>query len=162
MIRPTFLAFALLLVGICCLAQQQAPSDPNPSSQSSSGQGSTSQNSKSRSTPAKSSTNPGSAAQDSSGQAGVGEPEAEESSSRDTRTDITPPPDDAKNHPFSKSAAADLEPAPPSDTTGIQEFHLPVATGSVGPLLPTSVSHHHRPGACILSGGKRQPVAKSA
>ncbi|MGB9234458.1 MAG: tetratricopeptide repeat protein [Terriglobales bacterium] len=123
MIRPTFLAFALLLVGICCLAQQQAPSDPNPSSQSSSGQGSTSQNSKSRSTPAKSSTNPGSAAQDSSGQAGVGEPEAEESSSRDTRTDITPPPDDAKNHPFSKSAAADLEPAPPSDTTGIQEFH---------------------------------------
>jgi len=35
--------------------------------------------------------------------------EAEESSSRDTRIDISPPRDDAKNHPYSKSAVADLE-----------------------------------------------------
>jgi tetratricopeptide (TPR) repeat protein len=45
--------------------------------------------------------------------------EAEESSSRDTRIDIRPPKDDAKNHPASKEAVADLEDA----DTGIQEFH---------------------------------------
>jgi len=48
--------------------------------------------------------------------------EAQESSSHDTRIDISPPKDDAKNHPNSKSAVADLE-APEPDTTGIQEFH---------------------------------------
>ena len=42
------------------------------------------------------------------------------SSSRDTRIDITPPKDDAKAHPFSQDAAADLE-AP--DDLGVQEFH---------------------------------------
>ena len=46
--------------------------------------------------------------------------EAQESSSRDTRTDISPPKDDAKAHPNSKEAVADLEPTPPSD---VQEFH---------------------------------------
>jgi tetratricopeptide (TPR) repeat protein len=49
--------------------------------------------------------------------------EAEESSSREVRTDLTPPKDDAKNHPYSKSAVADLEPTPPADNTGVEEFH---------------------------------------
>ena len=53
--------------------------------------------------------------------------EAEESSSRDTRIDISPPKDDAKNHPASKTAIADLVPDNPDtsgiDTSGIQEFH---------------------------------------
>jgi tetratricopeptide (TPR) repeat protein len=46
--------------------------------------------------------------------------EAQESSSRDTRVDISPPKGDAKNHPDSKSVAGDLE---PSDTSDVQEFH---------------------------------------
>jgi len=47
--------------------------------------------------------------------------EAEESSSRDTRIDISPPKDDAKNHPYSKSAVSELDvEEPPSD---VQEFH---------------------------------------
>ncbi|MGA7565060.1 MAG: tetratricopeptide repeat protein [Terriglobales bacterium] len=49
-----------------------------------------------------------------------------ESSSRDTKVDISPPKDDAKNHPDSKAATADLE-APDStakaNTSGVQEFH---------------------------------------
>lgn len=50
--------------------------------------------------------------------------EAGESSSRDTRTDISPPKDDAKNHPFSSSAVADEEgTAPAPDTTGVDEMH---------------------------------------
>jgi tetratricopeptide (TPR) repeat protein len=51
------------------------------------------------------------------------DPEAQESSSRDTRTDTTPPKDDAKNHPNSSSAVADLEPTPAADTSDVQEFH---------------------------------------
>ena len=52
--------------------------------------------------------------------------EAEESSSRETRTDISPPPDDEKNHPGSKSELEELgipdipDNPEPSD---IQEFH---------------------------------------
>jgi len=47
--------------------------------------------------------------------------EAEESSSRSTRIDIAPPKDDAKNHPYSKSAVADLEEeVQPAE---VQEFH---------------------------------------
>jgi tetratricopeptide (TPR) repeat protein len=52
--------------------------------------------------------------------------EAEESSSRDTRIDLSPPKDDAKNHPNSKDAIAGLdipEASDTSDTSGIQEFH---------------------------------------
>ncbi len=48
--------------------------------------------------------------------------EAEESSSRDTRIDISPPKDDAKTHPASKAAVADLE-ADDADSSGVQEFH---------------------------------------
>jgi tetratricopeptide (TPR) repeat protein len=47
----------------------------------------------------------------------------ETSSSRDTRIDISPPKDDAKNHPASKDAVADLDPDYNSGTSGVQEFH---------------------------------------
>jgi tetratricopeptide (TPR) repeat protein len=51
--------------------------------------------------------------------------EAEESSSRDTRIDISPPKDDAKAHPASSDAveALGIPLATDSDTSGIQEFH---------------------------------------
>ena len=49
--------------------------------------------------------------------------EAEVSSSLDTRIDISAPKDDAKNHPASKSAVADLDVADSPDTSGVQEFH---------------------------------------
>jgi tetratricopeptide (TPR) repeat protein len=46
--------------------------------------------------------------------------EAQESSSRDTRVDTSPPKGDATNHPDSKSVTADLE---GPDTSDVQEFH---------------------------------------
>jgi tetratricopeptide (TPR) repeat protein len=46
--------------------------------------------------------------------------EAGESSSRDTRIDISPPKDDAKSHPSSQDVVEDLE---SPDNTDIQEFH---------------------------------------
>ena len=49
--------------------------------------------------------------------------EAGVSSSLDTRINISPPKDDAKNHPASKSAVADLEVGDSPDTSGVQEFH---------------------------------------
>jgi tetratricopeptide (TPR) repeat protein len=49
--------------------------------------------------------------------------EAGASSSRDTLIDISPPKDDAKNHPNSKDAVTDLDGADNPDTSGIQEFH---------------------------------------
>jgi tetratricopeptide (TPR) repeat protein len=55
--------------------------------------------------------------------------EAGESSSRDTRIDISPPKDDSKSHPASKAAVADFDAADNSDasgnpdTSGVQEFH---------------------------------------
>jgi tetratricopeptide (TPR) repeat protein len=49
--------------------------------------------------------------------------QAEESSSHDTRIDISPPKDDDKNHPGSKSAVDSLEITPGEDNTGVQEFH---------------------------------------
>jgi tetratricopeptide (TPR) repeat protein len=48
--------------------------------------------------------------------------EAQESSSRDTRIDISPPKDDAKDHPNSKSAVADLEEADEPDASDVQEL----------------------------------------
>lgn len=61
-------------------------------------------------------------AQDSPPKPADPDPEARESSSRDTRTDTTPPKDDAKNHPYSSSAVSDLE-APAPDSSDVQEFH---------------------------------------
>ena len=46
--------------------------------------------------------------------------EAEESSSRDTRIDISPPKNDAKDHPGSSAAPDEDKPADDSD---VQEFH---------------------------------------
>jgi tetratricopeptide (TPR) repeat protein len=48
------------------------------------------------------------------------EREAGESSSRDTKIDISPPKDDAKDHPNSAAAVADTEGENPDD---VQEFH---------------------------------------
>ena len=61
-------------------------------------------------------------AQDSPPKPADPDPEARESSSRDTRTDTTPHKDDAKNHPYSSSAVSDLE-APAPDSSDVQEFH---------------------------------------
>lgn len=61
-------------------------------------------------------------AQDSSDKTSDRRREAQESSSHDTRIDISPPKDDAKNHPNSKSAVADLEEADKPDASDIQEF----------------------------------------
>jgi tetratricopeptide (TPR) repeat protein len=64
------------------------------------------------------------AAQDSSNKKSAPDPDTQESSSRDTRIDTTPPKDDAKNHPNSEEAVSDLEPPPPSDSdSDVQEFH---------------------------------------
>jgi tetratricopeptide (TPR) repeat protein len=52
--------------------------------------------------------------------------EAGESSSRDTRIDVSPPKDDAKNHPNSKAASAGSlsgSPEDVTDMTGVQEMH---------------------------------------
>jgi tetratricopeptide (TPR) repeat protein len=49
--------------------------------------------------------------------------EAEESSSHDTRIDISPPKNDAKNHPGSKEAVEDLDIPENIDVSGVQEFH---------------------------------------
>lgn len=46
--------------------------------------------------------------------------EAQESSSSDTKIDISPPKDDAKNHPNSRSAIEAVDETRPSD--GVQEF----------------------------------------
>ncbi len=48
--------------------------------------------------------------------------EAGESSSRDTRIDLSPPKDDAKNHPNSPNAAGDAE-ADADASSEVQEFH---------------------------------------
>lgn len=51
--------------------------------------------------------------------------EAGESSSRDTRIDVSPPKDDVKSHPNSKvaSPAAATNPEDMTDMTGVQEMH---------------------------------------
>jgi len=46
--------------------------------------------------------------------------EAGESSSRDSRIDLSPPKDDAKNHPYSGAAVSDAEAEISPD---VQEFH---------------------------------------
>jgi tetratricopeptide (TPR) repeat protein len=50
-------------------------------------------------------------------------PEAGESSSRDTRIDLSAPKDDDKNHPASETAVSDLEGSDNPDLSGITEFH---------------------------------------
>ena len=48
--------------------------------------------------------------------------EAGESSSADTRIDLSPPKDDEKNHPFSKGSVSDAEDAS-ADKSDVSEFH---------------------------------------
>ncbi len=62
-------------------------------------------------------------AQSASSKAADRDQEAQESSSRETRTDISPPKDDAKAHPNSKSAVADMDTDDQQDASGVQEFH---------------------------------------
>jgi tetratricopeptide (TPR) repeat protein len=62
-------------------------------------------------------------AQDSSSKTPSPNGGAEQSSSRDTRIDLSPPKDDDKNHPASKEAVADLEGDGNPDNSGVQEFH---------------------------------------
>lgn len=49
--------------------------------------------------------------------------DADESSSHATRIDLSPPKDDAKNHPSSKAALENLDIPLAPDNSGIQEFH---------------------------------------
>lgn len=49
--------------------------------------------------------------------------DAQASSSRDTRIDLSPPKDDAKNHPASKELVEDLVPEEGIEVSGVQEFH---------------------------------------
>ena len=49
--------------------------------------------------------------------------EAAESSSQDTKIDISPPKDNDKNHPGSKDAIEGLDLPEASDNSGVQEFH---------------------------------------
>jgi tetratricopeptide (TPR) repeat protein len=113
-VRIRFLILSLAVVTAISLAQddpEKAASDSSSASSSSAGSSSGSAGSSSS---ASSSSNDKSAAQN---------PDSEESSSRDTRIDLTPPKDDDKNHPASKAAVEDLEPNDKPDTTGVQEFH---------------------------------------
>jgi len=71
----------------------------------------------------KSSSDKSSSDQSSSDKSGAPGSDADASSSRETRIDLTPPKDDAKDHPESKSAIADLEPSDKPDTGSVQEFH---------------------------------------
>ena len=61
--------------------------------------------------------------QGSSDQASEHNREAQESSSRDTRVDTSPPKNDAKNHPDSKAAVADMVGTEKPDASDVQEFH---------------------------------------
>ena len=91
-----------MLAAICGVAQQPS-SDPgmsqSPSGQNSPGQGARGPGPSTK-PPGRSTSSP--AARDQ---------QAEESSSRDTRTDLSPPKDDAKNHPDSQSAVEGLVPS---------------------------------------------------
>jgi tetratricopeptide (TPR) repeat protein len=50
-------------------------------------------------------------------------PDPQESSSRDTRIDISPPKDDAKNHPESGFVVGDMDVPERVDNSDVQEFH---------------------------------------
>jgi tetratricopeptide (TPR) repeat protein len=98
------LLILLACLSISCYAQQDPPSDPQ-SSQAEQNQ-----------EPPRSDAQK---ARDRSAEAG-------ESSSRDTRIDLSPPKDDAKNHPNSGLAAPEAVPGAPADTSAagdVQELH---------------------------------------
>ncbi len=109
MARSTLMIFAAILFAVATLAQ---PPDKNPAPAASQSQ--TPQSQTPQSQPP---TAPQPLDSDDSDGASFG------SSSRRTRTDISPPKDDAKNHPNSHEAVADLESPPPDSASGVQEFH---------------------------------------
>jgi tetratricopeptide (TPR) repeat protein len=121
--RLAVLVSSLLLSGAFARAQQPTDpaSNPNSGSQSSPSQ-SKDQGSKDQGSARKDPTAPPRSDDKGSAQ----NSDDQESSSRDTRLDTTPPKDDAKNHPFSQDAVSDLE-APLSDGSNsnseVQEFH---------------------------------------
>ena len=65
---------------------------------------------------------PGFAQQPPSNQAPERDRGSQESSSRDTKVDISPPKDDAASHPDSKAAVSDLVIEDKSDPSEVQEF----------------------------------------
>ena len=110
-----FSIIAVALAASCVWAQQ----DSNPS-KSSPSPAPPNQSSPNQSSSTKSSPTPAVGAR--------GDNDNEESSSRDTRIDTTPPKDDAKNHPNSQDVVSDLEAPPPGDSNSnsssdVQEFH---------------------------------------
>ncbi|MFY9903642.1 MAG: tetratricopeptide repeat protein [Terriglobales bacterium] len=84
------------------------------------------QDSPDKTTPAKTAPDKAAADKPASDQAVKHSPDSEESSSRETRIDTSPPPDDEKNHPGSKTELEELgipdipDNPEPSD---VQEFH---------------------------------------
>ncbi len=114
-VRVRFQILALALLAAVSVAQNspdkpasdQATSDKTPAD---------------KATPAQNSPDKTEAEKPAAAKAADRTGQAEASSSRDTRIDLSPPKDDAKNHPTSQDAVEDLVPGNP-DTTGIQEFH---------------------------------------
>ena len=114
--------FACFLLAASAFAQQKSQPQPAPPAPSSNQAPSANPNAP------PSATAPASPGQASSSEPSAGQSDsdddndAQESSSHQTRTDISPPPDDAKAHPDSKSAVEDLVPVPPA-ASNVQEFH---------------------------------------
>jgi tetratricopeptide (TPR) repeat protein len=102
-VRIRFLIVLLALLTALSLAQDA--SDKTPSDKAASGKAASNR------------TAPDKAASQSR------EASNEESSSLDTRSDTSPPKDDAKNHPGSKAAVADLDIPENIETSDVQEFH---------------------------------------
>jgi len=119
--RVVFLVCWLLLAALALTQQKPAPSQASPSAPAANPTPANPNSPATANAPApagQASSNESSTSQPDSDD----EPDAEESSSHATRTDISPPQDDAKNHPDSKSAVEDLVPLPPS-APAVQEFH---------------------------------------
>lgn len=93
----------------------------NDSGKTSSSPGSTGAKSSARSSSEKASV-PTYPAAESPGQPGDEAEDSQESSSRDTVTDISPPSNDARDHPDSREAVSDLLATPPADSGDVQEF----------------------------------------
>ena len=95
---------ALFCIGGWCLAQQQQPaSDDKPDA--------------SQSNP------PGPGPNQAPPRSDDRNKEAGESSSRDTRIDLSPPSNDAKDHPFSAAAVSDAAGDSDESESDVQEFH---------------------------------------
>lgn len=58
-----------------------------------------------------------------SGAAQTGGSSSGESSSKDTQVDLSPPPDDAKDHPDSAAAVSDAEEESGANSSQVEEFH---------------------------------------